>query len=273
MAKRNKIRLGPLIIASLVICAVSAALYFAVRKPPFLVDIGKVTQEPMRVTIDDEGKTRIANMLVVAAPLNGRAERVDLRVPPSVNGTVVRVPREAEAAAGTRTPVLEIGDLRNLQVVSELLSADAVRLQAGARVLIDNWGGPNPLNGRVVEIEPFGFTKVSALGVEEQRVNVIIELTDPPEAWGRLGHGYRVVIRAIEWESADALQLPISALFRDNGKWAVFAVEDGRAKLRPVTIHHMNDERAELIDGLKQGSMVILHPSEKIVDGARVKAR
>jgi HlyD family secretion protein len=125
----------------------------------------------------------------------------------------------------------------------------------------------------VRRIEPFGFTKISALGVEEQRVNVIIDIIDPPEKWTKLGHGFRVIIRAVEWESANAQQLPISSLFRDKGKWAVFAVQNGRARLVPVTIGRMNDEKAELLSGLKKGAVVILHPSEKISDRARVKAR
>jgi HlyD family secretion protein len=113
----------------------------------------------------------------------------------------------------------------------------------------------------------------AAIGVEEQRVNVIIDITDPPEKWAKLGHGYRVIIRVVEWESTNAPQLPISALFRDKGKWAVFAVQNGRAKLVPVTIGRMNDEQAVLLGGLKKGAVVILHPSEKISDDARVKAR
>lgn len=140
-------------------------------------------------------------------------------------------------------------------------------------MLIYNWGSAKPLNGRIQRIEPFGFTKISALGVEEQRVNVIIEITDPPALWSKLGHGYRVIIRAVDWESRDALQLPVSALFRNKGKWAVFAVENGRAKLVPVEIGRMNDERAELLGGVNKAAMVILHPSEKITDGARVERR
>lgn len=402
MAKRSFLRLGPLAISALIAAVVIAALYLAIRKPPYQVDLAQVTQGPMTVTIDDEGETRVHDLFVVAAPINGRLTRIELEpgdpviagqtvvarmtpvdpdfldprsegrvraqvkaldamlasssmrieqaraardlaiqqqgriealfnrgfatraaldsanalvssanaayseatrateaarfdrdagranlVTPNsprgrsgtldvrspTSGTVMRLPQESEATVAAGTPLVEVGDPRKLEVVTDLLSADAVRLRPGARVLIDNWGGATPLNGRVQRIEPFGFTKISALGVEEQRVNVIIDITDPPEKWTKLGHGYRVIIRAVEWESANTLQLPVSALFREKGKWAVFAVENGRANLVPVTIGRMNNEQAELLGGLRKGATVILHPSEKISDDARVEAR
>ena len=209
-----------------------------------------------------------ANLVTPNSPRGSRGT-LDVRAPTS--GTVMRLPQESEATVAAGTPLVEIGDPRKLEIVTDLLSADAVRLPPGARVLIDNWGGAAPLNGRVRRIEPFGFTKISALGVEEQRVNVIIVITDPPKKWAKLGHGYRVIIRAVEWESTNAQQLPISSLFRDRGKWAVFAVQNDRARLVPVTIGRMNDEQAELLSGLRKGAVVILHPSEKISDYARVK--
>ena len=207
-------------------------------------------------------------MLMSFTPKEAGRASVDGGVGAST-GAITGAMSEATVAAGT--PLVEIGDPRKLEIVTDLLSADAVRLPPGARVLIDNWGGTAPLNGRVRRIEPFGFTKISALGVEEQRVNVIIVITDPPKKWAKLGHGYRVIIRAVEWESTNAQQLPISSLFRDRGKWAVFAVQNDRARLVPVTIGRMNDEQAELLSGLRKGAVVILHPSEKISDYARVK--
>jgi HlyD family secretion protein len=401
MAKRSFLRPGPLAISLLIAAVVIGALYLAIRKPPYQVDLAQVTQGPMTVTIDDEGETRVHDLYVVAAPINGRLTRIELeagdrvvagqtvvaRITPMdpdfldrrnearvraqiqsldsliasssmrieqaraardlavqeqgrlkalfdrgfatraaldranssvaqssaayseavrateatrferdaaranlvtpesqrsgralevrspVSGAVMRLPRESESAVAAGTPLIEIGNPGDLEIVTDLLSADAVRLQPGARVLIDNWGGAKPLNGRIQRIEPFGFTKISALGVEEQRVNVIIDISDPPALWSKLGHGYRVIVRAVEWESANAPQLPVSALFRDKGKWAVFAVEGGRAKLVPVKIGRMNDERAELLGGLKKGATVILHPSENITDNARVEQR
>jgi HlyD family secretion protein len=125
----------------------------------------------------------------------------------------------------------------------------------------------------VRRIEPFGFTKISALGVEEQRVNVIIDITDPSALWARLGHGYRVIVRIAEWESPDSLQVPVSALFRDKGAWAVFVAEGSKARLAPVRIGRMNDETAEVLEGVESGKTVILHPSEKISDGTLIKER
>jgi HlyD family secretion protein len=186
---------------------------------------------------------------------------------------VMRLPRESETTVLAGSPLIELGNPRDLEIVTDLLSADAVRIKPGASVRIENWGEAKPLNGKVRRIEPYGFTKISALGVEEQRVNVIIDITDPQAVWGRLGHGYRVIVRIAEWESRDAVQVPVSALFRDKGAWALFAVEAGKAKLVPVQIGRMNNETAEVLDGIAKGEAVILHPSEKITDGARVAQR
>jgi HlyD family secretion protein len=402
MAKNKYLRPGPMVLGIVITLVVVAALYLAIRKPPYQVDLAEVTRGPMTVTIDDEGETRAHDLYVVAAPINGRLTRIELeagdpvvagrtvvaRITPldpdfldqrietrvraqvqaleamyasssmrveqaraahdlavqdqrrlaalfkrgfatraaldranasvsansaayseavratqaarfereaaranlvtpggqrkggralevrsPVSGAVMRLPRESEAPVAAGTPLVEIGDPRNLEIVTDLLSADAVKLQPRGRVLIENWGGAKPLNGRIQRIEPYGFTKISALGVEEQRVNVIIDITDPPALWTRLGHGYRVIVRVVEWESNDALMLPVSALFRDKGQWAVFVVEQGRARLAKVKIGRMNDETTEVLSGIAQGSRIILHPSEKIETGARVTPR
>ena len=139
--------------------------------------------------------------------------------------------------------------------------------------MIENWGGDKPLIGKVQRIEPFGFTKISALGVEEQRVNVVIDFADPLIARQRLGHGYRVIVKIVEWRGKDVLQAPISALFRNKGQWSAFVKRDGKAGLAPVKIGRMNDERAQILAGLKAGEQVILHPSEKIDDGTRIRLR
>jgi HlyD family secretion protein len=136
---------------------------------------------------------------------------------------VLRVLQKSEGVVSASTPLVEVGDPRELEIVVDLLSADAVRVQAGQRVYIEGWGEPEPLNGVVQRVEPFGFTKISALGIEEQRVNVIIDFTDPPEKWQRLGHGYRVEPRIVLWEADDVLKIPLPALFRDGDGWAVFA--------------------------------------------------
>ena len=130
-----------------------------------------------------------------------------------------------------------------------------------------------PWDGRVRLVEPYGFTKISALGIEEQRVNVVIDLTDPRENWRRLGHGYRVEVRVVLWEKADALQLPLTALFRADGRWAVFAIRNGRAVLTPVTLGRRNQLNAEILEGLAGSDAVVSHPSERVTDGVRVEAR
>jgi HlyD family secretion protein len=140
-------------------------------------------------------------------------------------------------------------------------------------VIIEAWGGERPLAGQVRRIEPFGFTKVSALGIEEQRVNVVIDITEPRENWQRLGHGYRVEPRIVLWESNDVLRVPLSALFRQGDKWAVFVDRDGRAELREVEIGQGNGLEAELRAGLEAGERVVLHPGDRVSQGARLAQR
>jgi HlyD family secretion protein len=191
-----------------------------------------------------------------------------------VRGYVLRVPQESERAVVAGTPLVEIGDPKQLEMVTDLLSSDAVRVKAGAPVIIEDWGGEHPLKGRVRLVEPYAFTKVSALGVEEQRVNVIIDFTEPLEAIQRLGHGYRATVRIVTWSSPEVLKVPISALFRTAGQWSVFTVDQGdRARLRKVAIGHMNDQEVEVLGGLQPGEKVLLHPSDKVGDGVKVAGR
>jgi len=190
-----------------------------------------------------------------------------------ITGTVLRVLQKSEGVVTASTPLVEVGDPRELEIVVDLLSADAVRVQAGQRVYIEGWGEPEPLNGVVQRVEPFGFTKISALGIEEQRVNVIIDFTDPPEKWQRLGHGYRVEPRIVLWEADDVLKIPLPALFRDGDGWAVFAEQRGRAVLRRVEIGRDNGLEAEVVKGLEPGEHVVLHPSDRVSEGVRLEAR
>jgi HlyD family secretion protein len=148
-----------------------------------------------------------------------------------------------------------------------------VRVQVGQRVLIEAWGGDQPLDGVVQRVEPFGFTKVSALGIEEQRVNVVIDITSPRERWERLGHGYRVEPRIVLWESSDVLRVPLSALFRQGERWAVFVERDGRAELRDVEIGQGNGLHAEVRSGLEASERVVLHPAERVSPGVRLAER
>ena len=186
---------------------------------------------------------------------------------------MLRLTHESETPISAGTPVVEIGNPADIEIVTDLLSSDAVKIKPGSRVLIENWGGEKPLTGKVQRIEPFGFTKISALGVEEQRVNVIIDFADPLAARQRLGHGYRVIVKIVEWEGRNIVQAPISALFRDKGQWSVFVMRGGKAVIAPVETGRMNDEQAQILKGLQTGEEVILHPSEKIDDGTRIRVR
>ena len=171
------------------------------------------------------------------------------------------------------TPLVEIGNPRRLEIVADLLSTDAVKVRPGQRALIEGWGGGRALGAVVRRVEPYGFTKVSALGVEEQRVNVIIDVTDPIELWRSLGHGYRVEPRIVLWESQSVLKVPLSSLFREGDGWAAFVKRRGRAVLTPVRIGHEDGFDAEVIDGLSEGDVVVLHPSDRVTDGARIAPR
>ncbi len=190
-----------------------------------------------------------------------------------VSGRVLRVIQESEGVVEAGDPLLEIGDPTDLEIVADYLSADAVRIEAGQTVMIEAWGGEAELAGRVRRVEPFGFTKESALGIEEQRVNVIIDFTDPPAAWQRLGHGYRIEARVVLSAGENVLKLPLTALFRNNGSWAVFVKQDGRAQQRTVQRGTSNGLEAEIVDGLAEGDRVVLYPSNRVTDGVRIAQR
>ena len=202
---------------------------------------------------------------------NGTACCVEVRSP--VDGRVLRVLHESEGVVAAGEPLIEVGDPEDLEIVVDLLSADAVRVTEGAHVLIDDWGGGRILTGRLRRVEPYGFTKVSALGVEEQRVNVIIDFVDPPETRASLAHGFRVMVRIVEWESDGILIAPMGGVFREGDDWAAFVIEDGRAHLRRLEIGRVNGREAEVLGGLEAGERVILHPSDQVLDGVRVELR
>ena len=214
-----------------------------------------------------------AQLVSPAAAREGRdmCECVSLTAP--VDGQVLRVIRESEGVVAAAEPLVEIGDAGDLEIVADLLSTDAVRAAPGQRVLIEDWGGPTPLEGVVRRIEPFGFTKVSALGIEEQRVNVIIDITSPDESWARLGHGYQVEVQVVLWEQDDIITVPLTALFRNGTQWAVFVDDDGIASMRGVEIGERNGIDAQIISGLNAGETVVLHPSDRVADGVRITPR
>lgn len=190
-----------------------------------------------------------------------------------VDGQILNIHRKSEGVIGSGEPLMEIGDPDILEVMVEVLSSDAVKIISGMPVLFERWGREPVLYGKVRVVEPAGFTKVSALGVEEQRVLVIVDITSPPERWHMLGDGYRMDVRFIIWEGEDVLQIPASALFRKMKEWAVFVVKNNRAYERQVKIGHRTGLVAEIISGIAEGEEVILHPDESIKDGMRVKKK
>lgn len=196
-------------------------------------------------------------------------ERFEIRSP--VTGSVFRVLQENALVVRSGTPLVEVGDPQDLEIEIDLLSSDAVRVRPGVKVLLEHWGGDVPLEARVRLIEPSGFTKISALGVEEQRVNVIADFVDPPNERPRLGDGFRVEARVVEWETDDALTVPAGAVFRKGDRWAVFVVQNGRARLTHVQIGRHNGRQAEILDGLREGQLVIVHPSDLVREGSRVR--
>jgi HlyD family secretion protein len=195
-----------------------------------------------------------------------------VRVLAPASGRVLKIIQDSEATVPPGSPLVDIGNPLDLEIVADLLSTDAVQIRMGAPVRIDGWGGPS-IKGKVVRVDPAGFLKVSALGIEEQRVRVTIDFVDPPEAWASLGHDYRVVVHVTTWSAPEALTVPVSALFRQGDQWAVFADDNGRAKIVPIGIGHRNNRIAEVISGLTAGDRVVLHPSDRIVDRSSIAQR
>ena len=190
-----------------------------------------------------------------------------------VTGVVLQRLHESEAVVPAGEPLMEIADPADLEIVSDYLSTDAVQIRAGMPVDVDRWGGGQTLKGVVRLIEPHGFLKVSALGVEEQRVNVITRFEDPRGAWRALGDGYRVETRVVTWDRPDALQVPISSLYRQGDGWAVFVVRDGRARIQTIEVGHRGSLDAEVLKGLKEGATVVLHPPDTLSDNVRIAIR
>lgn len=203
----------------------------------------------------------------------GSGAAVAVRAPAA--GSVLNVINESEGVIAEGTPLMAIGDSRRIEVVVDLLSRDAVKVKPGDRVEIAEWGGPAPLAGRVERIEPFGRLKVSALGIEEQRVNVVIGFEEvAARLAARLGHGFQVDATIVLWRADKVLRVPIGALFRGgDGGWRVFAADGSRARERKVRIGHINDEHAEVLAGLGEGDDVVLNPGSTLVDGSRIAPR
>ena len=190
-----------------------------------------------------------------------------------VNGVVFRVYQESEGAVNIGQPLMDIGDAGNIEVRVEVLSSDAVKIQKGTAVFFKRWGNEEPLTGRVRLIEPAGFTKISSLGVEEQRVLVLADITSPRDKWHALGDGFRMESHFIIWEGQNILQIPASALFRAGDQWAVFVVEKGKARRRMVEIGQRSGLAAEVLSGLKENEKVLAYPDDTISEGTKVRQR
>ncbi len=209
----------------------------------------------------------------LGAVRGGSSAAFALRSP--VKGRVLKVHQTSETTVALGAPLVEVGDTAKMEVLAELLTTDALAARPGSAVRIERWGGPGVLQGRVRLVEPAAFTKVSALGVEEQRVNVLIAITSPVAEWAALGDGYRVGVRIVTRREEKALQVPVSAVFpRPGGEGhAVFVVDGDRARLQPVTVAARNGHDAWLRDGLAAGATVIVYPPSNVADGVRVRAR
>lgn len=214
-----------------------------------------------------EGLLRAAEA-ELAGNLSGGSGVVELRAP--VAGRVLRVFQESAGPVTAGTPVAEVGDPADLEVVIELLSRDGAALTPGARVELEQWGGPRPLAARVRLVEPAAFTKISALGVEEQRVNVVADLITPLAERASLGDNFRVEARVVVWETDRTLKVPLSALFRRGNSWAAYVVRNGRAVLVPVEAGRSSGSEIQVLSGLAAGDEVVLYPGDRVTDGQRV---
>jgi HlyD family secretion protein len=205
-----------------------------------------------------------------APPVEDRVCCIEVRAP--ATGRVLKIIQESEAVVQPGTPLLEIGDPLDLEVVADLLSTDAVGIKACAPVRIDGWGGA-PIKAHVTRVDPAGFLKVSALGIEEQRVRVTIDFVDEPKSWSTLGHDYRVTVHVSVWTSDNVLTVPLGALFRKGNDWAVYSVVGGRARTAVVKIGHRNAQTAEVLSGLVGGDRVVVHASDRVREGTAVAQR
>lgn len=219
-----------------------------------------------------EYEIRAAKSTLQAFQASGGQEQISIVAP--VNGRLLKIHQKSEGTVQAGMPILEIGDPYSLEIKVDLLSTDAVQVEQGTPVRIKRWGSESVLDGVVKVVEPSGFTRISALGVEEQRVPVIVDILSPHEQWKRLGDGYRVVAEFIIWDGDNVLQVPSSSLFRTMGdQWSLFVVDGDKAKLREVEAGQQSGLRTQIIGGLQAGESVITHPDERIEDDVRIEAR
>ncbi len=244
-----------------------------VKRAEAAVSAARANIETANMQIDSaEAEVSAARAALGPSSSNGKAaprgETIPVKIP--AGGRVIRVIQESEGVVNPGTPLIEIGDANAIEVEVEVLSPDAVQMAPGTRVLLSGWGGTGALEGPVRVIEPGGFTKISALGVEEQRVRVIGDITSPEADWKKLGDGYRVESSFVLWEGEQVLQVPANALFRYQNGWALFAMEGGVARRKTVEVGHRTGLAAEILSGLKDGDAVVAHPDETVEDGKKV---
>ncbi|MEC7521630.1 MAG: efflux RND transporter periplasmic adaptor subunit [Myxococcota bacterium] len=269
-----------------------AALTFAetqVGRHQRLVQRGTLAQEALdrvelerrsrreELTSAEFGVRVAAHQLEMARAALGRFDQGEdageqMEVTSPIEGQVLRVMHESAGVVQAGTPLLELGDPSHLEIAVDVLTSDAVQIEPGQRVIVERWGG-DPLDAHVRLIEPSAFTRTSALGVEEQRINVVIDLDSPGEAWQRLGDGYRVETQIVIWEEADVLRVPANAVFRHAGGWAVYAIEGGVARLTPVETGRRNGLEVQILGGVEEGDRLVAHPSDQVTDGTPVEAR
>lgn len=299
--KKKMIYIGAAVLATVLI------LWFFLRETPVSVETAVTKRGPMIVTVDGEGKTRVRNKHTVTAPISGKMSRIRLtegdniphdypiaeidpnppvqrttnphddkpniyaaKVFAPIAGKVLRIFDKSERFVAAGTPLLEIGDSEDLEIVVDILSTEAVKITPGAAILIDDTNLAEPIKARVRLIESQAITKVSALGVEEQRVNVVGVFLNKVVGFG---DNFRVNVRIVVWESDDVLTIPTSALFRSGDDWNIFVVENSRAYRRTAKVGHQNAEDSEIFSGINNGEKVILHPPNQLTDGVAVNAR
>ncbi|MCB0365011.1 MAG: efflux RND transporter periplasmic adaptor subunit [Bdellovibrionaceae bacterium] len=259
---------------------------------PLPVDVGTVEIGDYEQRVVEDGRTRVKEKYVVSSPVDGVLPRVhwdpgdfvkkgdklvtikwdyDRVVHAPASGSILRILTKDEGFIYKGKPILEIGDPKSLEIVVDVLTSNAILLSLGNQVEITNWGGDQPLEGKIVRIEPSAFTKVSALGVDEQRVNVVIEITSPREQWLNLGDHFQVECRILVKRLENVLTVPTGALFQKGGKWAVFVFTQGKANLREIEISDQGPLKSVIGSGLNEGERVILYPGDRIDDGVAVK--
>ncbi len=280
-------------------------LWMMFRTAPVTVETAAALRGQMHVTVDGEGKTRLRDKVTITAPVSGKMARIKIREgdfipkeyviteidpnppaprPPSetenqlnpyalkvyspISGRVLRILEKDERILPAGTPLIEIGNPNTAEIVLDVLSTEAAQIHPGAFVLIDNNGSAEPVKGRVRTVEPQAFTKVSALGVEEQRVNVIAEFLTKDV---NFGDNFRVDTSIIVWQGENVLKIPSSALFRVGEKWNVFVVRSGSANTREVIPRHQTSAETEILEGLSEGETVILHPPNQLTEGTSIK--